>query len=258
VSDKEAQYKVITNDGKQHDVSKISRDPLNDLAIIKIEGQNLKPLELADSDNIKLGQTVVAIGTPLGQFTNTVTTGIISGLGRGVIAGSGLEGSVERLDNVIQTDAAINPGNSGGPLISSGGLVVGVNTAISSSGQNIGFAIPSNVIANLIENFDTSAGQIQRPFIGIRYQMVSKEAAILNEVPEGAYIIDVLADSPAEKSELQKGDIITDFNDTKIKGENTDVLQKMISETKAGASVTITIWRDNKTIKKTLKLETYN
>jgi S1-C subfamily serine protease len=88
--------------------------------------------------------------------------------------------------------------------------------------------------------------------------MVSKEAAILNEVPEGAYIIDVLADSPAEKSELQKGDIITDFNDTKIKGENTDVLQKMISETKAGASVTITIWRDNKTIKKTLKLETYN
>lgn len=256
VADGEAQYKVITNDGKQHDVLKISRDPLNDLAIVKIEAHDLKTLSLADSENIKLGQTVIAIGTPLGQFTNTVTTGIISGLGRGIVANTDLEGSVERLDNVIQTDAAINPGNSGGPLISSDGLVIGVNTAISSSGQNIGFAIPSNVVSDLISNFDSSTSQIQRPFLGVRYQAITKQAAILNDVPQGVYVIDLIKGSPAEKSGILKGDIITEFNGTKISSE-TDTLQKLLSQSKVGSTVIVTIWRDGKTLSKSVKLEVF-
>lgn len=257
VADSEAQYTVITNDGKQHNVTKVSRDPLNDLAIVKIEAHDLKPLKLADSENIKLGQTVIAIGTPLGQFTNTVTTGIISGLGRGVVANTDLQGSVERLDNVIQTDAAINPGNSGGPLISSDGLVIGVNTAISSSGQNIGFAIPSNVISDLISNFDSTTSRIQRPFLGVRYQAITKQAAILNDVPQGVYVIDLIKDSPAEKSGILKGDIITEFNGTKINSE-TDTLQKMLSQSKVGSTVVITLWRDGKTITKSVKLEVFD
>ncbi|MCX7881139.1 MAG: trypsin-like peptidase domain-containing protein, partial [Patescibacteria group bacterium] len=126
VSDTDASYKVLANDNKKYQVEKIYRDPLNDLAILKINASHLKPLKLGDSNNLKLGQLVIAIGTPLGEFTNTVTQGIISGLGRGITAGSPFEGYVEKLDNVIQTDAAINPGNSGGPLLNSQGEVIGI------------------------------------------------------------------------------------------------------------------------------------
>jgi Trypsin-like serine proteases, typically periplasmic, contain C-terminal PDZ domain len=153
VSDTEASYQVLTYDQKKYNVEKIYRDPLNDLAILKINASNLKTLTLGYSSNLKLGQLVIAIGTPLGEFTNTVTSGIISGLGRGITAGSPFEGYVEKLDNVIQTDAAINPGNSGGPLLNSRAEVIGVNTAIAQEGQNIGFAIPSNVVKSLIEKF---------------------------------------------------------------------------------------------------------
>ena len=138
VADTEATYQVLTNNDKKYNVVKIYRDPLNDLAIIKIDVKDLKPLDLGDSSNLKLGQFVIAIGTPLGEFKNTVTQGIISGLGRGITAGSPFESYVERLDNVIQTDAAISPGNSGGPLIGLNGKAIGVNTAISQEGQNIG------------------------------------------------------------------------------------------------------------------------
>jgi S1-C subfamily serine protease len=123
------------------------------LAILKIDASNLDPIKLGDSSRLRLGETVVAIGTPLGEFTNTVTQGIISGLGRGIVAGSRYEGYVEKLDNVIQTDAAINPGNSGGPLINSLGEVIGINTAVSQEGQNIGFAIPVNVVRQLLERY---------------------------------------------------------------------------------------------------------
>ncbi|TSC53199.1 MAG: protease, partial [Microgenomates group bacterium LiPW_16] len=146
VADTSAKYRVITKDDKTYEVVKIYRDPVNDLAILKIEATGLKPVEMGDSSKLKVGQFVIAIGTALGEFRNTVTTGVISGLGRGITAGSPFEGYVERLDNVIQTDAAINPGNSGGPLLNSAGQVIGVNIAVAASGQNIGFAIPINVI----------------------------------------------------------------------------------------------------------------
>ncbi|MBI5127080.1 trypsin-like peptidase domain-containing protein [Candidatus Roizmanbacteria bacterium] len=248
VSDNEATYQVLTNDKKKHNVEKIYRDPLNDLAILKINAKGIKPLKLGNSNNLKLGQLVVAIGTPLGEFTNTVTSGIISGLGRGITAGSPFEGFVEKLDNVIQTDAAINPGNSGGPLLNSRGEVIGVNAAIAESGQNIGFALPVNVVKNLIDNFNKNGASFDRPYIGVRYKMIDKQTAILNEVVEGAYVVDVIAGSPAQKAGLETDDIIIEFNSKKITGNDDQTLTKLIADKKVGQTVILKVWR-NKEIK---------
>ncbi|GAB4219982.1 MAG: trypsin-like peptidase domain-containing protein [Candidatus Microgenomates bacterium] len=248
VSDQDVSYQVLTNDGKKYNVEKIYRDPLNDLAILKINGNNFKPLELGDSNNLKLGQLVIAIGTPLGEFTNTVTSGIISGLGRGITAGSPFEGFVEKLDNVIQTDAAINPGNSGGPLLNSKGQVIGVNTAIAQEGQNIGFAIPVNVVKNLLDKFEKNGGNFSRPFLGVRYKMIDKQTAILNDVVEGAYVIEVVTNSPAQKAGIQEEDIIIEFDGKKIDTNDDQGLAKLIIDKKVGQTITLKIWR-NKEIK---------
>jgi len=255
VSDEEAEYQIITSDQKKYDVKKIYRDPLNDLAILKIDNSSLKPLPLGDSSKLKLGQLVIAIGTPLGEFTNTVTQGIISGLGRGITAGSVFEGYVEKLDNVIQTDAAINPGNSGGPLLNSKGEVIGINTAIAQEGQNIGFAIPVNIAKNLIENFQKRGGVFERPFIGVRYKMIDRQTAILNDVVEGAYVVEVVKDSPAEKSGIEVEDIIVEFDGKKIKTDDEQGLAKLILDKKIGERVTLKIWRNKeiKTISLTLE-----
>lgn len=258
VSDTTAQYQVLTYDNKKYDVEKIYRDPLNDLAILKINAKNLKPLKLGNSSNLKLGQLVIAIGTPLGEFTNTVTQGIISGLGRGITAGSPFEGYVEKLDNVIQTDAAINPGNSGGPLLNSKGEVIGVNTAIAAEGQNIGFAIPVNVVKNLIDNFNKRGASFERPYIGIRYKMIDKQTAILNDVVEGAYVVEVLENSPAKKAGIQDEDIIVEFDGKKVNGDDEQGLAKMILDKKVGDKVIIKIWRNGEFLTKTLTLESYN
>lgn len=258
VSDSTADYQVLTYDKKKYDVLKIYRDPLNDLAILKINASNLKPLKLGDSNNLKLGQLVIAIGTPLGEFTNTVTQGIISGLGRGITAGSPFEGYVEKLDNVIQTDAAINPGNSGGPLLNSKGEVIGINTAIASEGQNIGFAIPVNVVKNLIEDFQKRGGSFDRPYIGIRYKMIDKQTAILNDVVEGAYVVEVLDNSPAQKAQIEVEDIIIEFDGKKVKGDDDQGLAKMILNKKVGDKVRLKIWREGKILEKELTLSSYN
>lgn len=244
VADTTAKYRVITKDDKSFDVVKIYRDPANDLAILKIGATGLTPVELGDSNKIKVGQLAIAIGTALGEFRHTVTTGVISGVGRGITAGSPFEGYVERLDNVIQTDAAINPGNSGGPLLNSSGQVIGVNTAVSGDGQNIGFAIPINVIKDSLANFNAT-GQFNRPFLGVRYKTISKDVGILNDIPEGAYVMEVVAGSPAEKAELTAGDIITKIDDVRLIGENTE-LAKVIAKKKAGDVLKLTVYRDNK------------
>jgi serine protease Do len=144
VSDASAHYTVVSKDNKKYDVRKIYRDPVLDLALVQVDASDLKPLELGDSSKLRVGQTAIAIGNALGRFTNSVTTGIISGLGRRVVAGDPYSGSAESLDNLIQSDAAINPGNSGGPLLNSAGQVIGVNVATTEGAQNIGFAIPIN------------------------------------------------------------------------------------------------------------------
>lgn len=248
VADTDATYQVLTNnDDKKYTAVKIYRDPLNDLAIIKIDAKGLKPLDLGDSTNLKLGQFVIAIGTPLGEFKNTVTQGIISGLGRGITAGSPFEEYVERLDGVIQTDAAISPGNSGGPLVNLRGEAIGVNTAISQEGQNIGFAIPINIVKELIKNFNAAGGRIEHAFLGVRYKMIDRQTAILNDVPEGAYIISVVENSPAAKANLQEEDIITEFDGKKIKGDDDETLQKMITQKKVGDRVHLKYWRNGQT-----------
>lgn len=256
VSDRQASYKVLTDDDKEYQVIDISRDPLNDLAILKIDAKGLKPLKLGNSSSLKLGQLVIAIGTPL-EFRNTVTAGIISGLGRGITAGSPFEGYVEQLDNVIQTDAAINPGNSGGPLINSSGEVIGVNTAVSAGSENIGFAIPINIVKDLIDNFKASGGKIERPFIGIRYQMIDKTTAVLNDLPEGAFIVEIIGGSPAKIAGLQKEDVIIEFDGRRIKGDDLTTLQKLIAEKKVGQRVSVKIFRDGQEKELTVTLGSF-
>ncbi|MBI4129995.1 trypsin-like peptidase domain-containing protein [Candidatus Roizmanbacteria bacterium] len=241
VSQSGVKYSVITSDNKTYEVKNIYRDPANDVAIVKIDASGLKTVELGNSDQIKVGQMVIAMGTPLGEFRGTVTKGIVSGLGRGITAGSPLEGFAEELDNVIQTDAAINPGNSGGPLLNSSGQVIGVNTAVASGAENIGFALPINLVKEALDNFKVT-GSFDRAFLGVSYSMLSRDTALLNEVPEGAYVREVVEGSAAEKAGIQQGDIITYFDGQRIKAD--DGLATLINKKKIGDRVTVKIWRD--------------
>lgn len=247
VSDPSESYIVVDSKGKKYKVEKIYRDPLNDLAILKTVSApagGFKPVSLGDSSRVEVGQFAIAIGTALGEFRNTVTTGVVSGVGRGITAGSPFEGFAERLDNVIQTDAAINPGNSGGPLLNSSGQVIGINTAVSSQGQNIGFAIPINIVKESLKNFNDT-GQFNRPYLGVSYTMLTRHAALLNDLPEGAYVQDVIPDSAADKAGIKRGDIITKFDNQKIT-DNNGGLAAAISKKKIGEEVSATIYRDGK------------
>ncbi|QQS39503.1 trypsin-like peptidase domain-containing protein [Candidatus Woesebacteria bacterium] len=248
-------YKVVTQDDKEYEVKTISRDPSNDIAIIKIDANNLKPVELGDSDQLKVGQYAIAIGTALGEFRHTVTTGVVSGLGRGITAGSAYEGFVETLDNVIQTDAAINPGNSGGPLLNSQGQVIGVNVAVAQGAQNIGFAIPINIVKDRLNEFNKNGEFPQKAYLGVQYQIVSKRAAIANNVPEGIFVIDVVDNSPADKSGIEVNDIVTEINGTKLNEEND--LAKVIAGFKPGDEVTLAVWRNEDTLAVKVILEKF-
>lgn len=257
VRETDAQYSVLTNNGKEYDVQKIYRDPLNDLAILKIDANGLSSLSLGDSENLKLGQTAIAIGTPLGEFQNTITTGIVSGLGRGITAGSAYEGFVERLDSVIQTDASISPGNSGGPLLNSNGDVVGVNTAVSSQGENIAFAIPSNVVKELLDGFRSRGNSFERPYIGIRYSMIDKKDAELNDIVEGAYVESVIDSSPADIAGVKTEDIITEIDGEKIDGSDEKSLATLILKKKIGEDANMKVWRNGEVMDFKITLESY-
>jgi serine protease Do len=252
VADTNTKYSVVTKDGKKLEVAKIYRDPSLDLAIVQVSGSDLKALELGDSSKLKVGQTVIAIGNALGRFDNTVTTGVVSGLGRTVSAGDPFSGETESLDNLIQTDAAINPGNSGGPLLNSAGQVIGVNVATTEGAQNIGFAIPINSVRNLVDEFNKT-GTISKPFIGVRYRLISRDIAILNEVPQGAYVQEIVAGSPAEKANIQPGDIITKIDGQAINNENT--ISEVVQKKKVGENVSLEIWTDGKTRNVNLSLQ---
>lgn len=246
VGNANASYKVVDSNNQEHQVEQIYRDPANDLAILKIDNDNLPAIQLGDSDQLKVGQFVIAIGTALGEFRHTVTTGVISGLGRGINAGDGLGGLVERLDNVIQTDAAINPGNSGGPLLDSLGQVIGINTAVSAQGENIGFAIPINILKTSLTNFEQT-GRFDRAFFGVRYQMISREAALMNEVPAGAYIAEVVSGSPADKAGIKAGDIVTKIDNQSLI-DNDAGLAGVVGSKKVGDKVSVEYWRDGETV----------
>ena len=249
-----SQYKVVTKDNKTYTVQQIWRDPVNDLAILKIDASNLPVVAMGDSNNLQVGQFVIAIGTALGEFRDTVTTGVVSGLGRGITAGDAMGGMSEQLSNVIQTDAAINPGNSGGPLLNSVGQVVGVNVAVSQAGQNIGFALPINVVKDTLNTFNTT-GKFDRAFLGVQYKSISKDVALLNSVPAGAYIVSVVPGSSAADAGVQQGDIVTTF-DGKNVADSTGGLAQLLLTKKIGDKVAVTIYRNGKTVNLTVTLKT--
>jgi len=257
VANTTANYKVIDKDGKEYEVEQISRDPSNDIAILKINAAGLKTIELGSSDNLKVGQFVIAIGTALGELRHTVTAGVISGLGRGITAGNIYEGYVEQLDDVIQTDAAINPGNSGGPLLNSAGQVIGVNVALASGAENIGFAIPIDIVKEGLNQFQTTGKFVSKPYLGVQYQMISQKTALLNNVPQGAFVVDVISGSPAETAGIKADDIITKFNGSEIK-EESGGLAEIISEKKPEDTVSIEIWRNNETLTLTATLSEFS
>ncbi len=244
VADVNAKYKAVIGKDTVVEIVNIYRDPVNDLAIVKVNKSDLRPVTMGDSDQIKVGQTVIAIGTALGQFRSTVTKGVISGLGRGITAGSPFEGS-ERLDNVIQTDAAINPGNSGGPLFNSNGQVIGVNVAVNQGAQSIGFALPINLVKESIDNF-AATGQFDRPYLGVAYKMIDKL---------GASVENVILESPAQKAGILMGDIIIQVDDKKLAGEKNTVLSTYINRQKIGNSVNLKILRNNQEINLSVLLE---
>lgn len=244
VADPNGRYSVVTKDGKRLEVQKIYRDPSLDLALVQVSGSDLRALELGDSSKIKVGQTVIAIGNALGRFDNTVTTGVVSGLGRAVVAGDPFAGDAEQLDNLIQTDAAINPGNSGGPLLNLAGQVIGVNVATTAGAENISFAIPINEVKAMVDEFERT-GTITRPFLGISYRLITRDVAIMNEVPQGAYIQDVIEGSPADKSGITPGDIITKIDGQPINTEN--MVSETIQNKQIGQSLSLEVWTDGQT-----------
>jgi serine protease Do len=245
-----ADYTVLTNDGRSFSAQILDRDPVQDLAIIKIESAESFPVvKLGDSDTLQIGQTVIAIGNVLGAFRNSVSVGVISGLGRNIIATGG--GLIEALEDVIQTDAAINQGNSGGPLLNLKGEVIGINSATVVGGENIGFAIPVNKAKKGIEQVKT-LGKIVYPFLGVRYVVINETIQKENNLPVdyGAWIQKGVLDEPAifpnsaaEKAELKEGDIILEFNREKITTENT--LAKIIVKYDPGDKVVLKILRNN-------------
>lgn len=239
-------YKVITADDKEYEVKSISKDPNNDIAVVKIEASGLTPVDLGDSSNLKVGQFALAIGTALGEFRHTVTTGVVSGLGRGITAGSIYEGFVEKLDGVIQTDAAINPGNSGGPLLNSAGQVIGVNVAVANGAQNIGFAIPINLVKKSLDEFNQNGKFLGKAYLGVRYEMIPMSTAVLNDIPQGAYVVEVVAGSPAEGAGLKRDDIITKIDDKDIKEK--DDIGELVKLKKIGDKIKLEVYRGTETI----------
>ena len=250
VLDEDAEYTVLTSDNKEFPAEVLARDPFQDIAVLKItqedsETEVFPTIKLGDSNKIRIGQTAIAIGYVLGRYQNTISVGVISGLGRTITASGG--DFYETLEDIIQTDAAINKGNSGGPLLNLKGEVIGINTAIDLEGQNIGFAIPVNKAKRDIEQVKT-IGKIVYPFLGIRYVLINEDIKEDNnlEVDQGALIIKgdkgesaIFPDSAADKADLKEGDIVLEFNGERITLENT--LAKIILKYNPGDSVSLKI-----------------
>ncbi|MFA5954500.1 MAG: trypsin-like peptidase domain-containing protein [Patescibacteria group bacterium] len=243
-------YRIFFDDGRKFTAKVVARDPLNDIAILKIPGNNFTSLALGNSDNVKIGQTTIAIGNSLGAYENSVTKGIVSGLGRFINASNDLTGSTETIEDAIQTDAAINQGNSGGPLLNSRGEVMGINTAIVLQGRGVGFAIPINLAKNAISSYQKN-GRIVEPYLGVRYVSINAEFQETNKLryDYGAMVSSgtdarspsVIAGSPAAIGGLQDGDIILSVNNVLIRGKNT--LRDIITTHKPGDKLTLVVAR---------------
>jgi serine protease Do len=250
VLDDDVEYTVFTKNGKSYSAAVLARDPVQDVAVVQIradEGETFPFVRLGSSDNLQIGQTVIAIGNALGEFSNTVSTGVISGLGRTITATDG--GTFqETIEDVIQTDAAINRGNSGGPLLNLAGEVIGMNTATVIDAQSIGFAIPVNVITRDVEQVQ-EGGEIVYPFLGVQYIVVNPHIQEENNlaVDYGAFVSSgdgsssIVEESAAEKAGLQDGDIIIEINNRRINKDNS--LAKELQRYAPGDTVQIKVIR---------------
>lgn len=239
VSEEGAEFTVVMNSGEKYPAKVLAKDPSQDIAIIKINKNNLSALKLGDSDGIQVGQKAIAIGNSLGEFKNTVSVGVISGLRRTITASGG--SMTETLDDLIQTDAAINPGNSGGPLLNLNGEVIGINTAIAQQAQNVGFALLINKAKKDLDQVKKT-GKITQPYLGVRYVLIDKDMKEKNNlsVDYGALVIRgdaqtdvaVVPGSPADKAGIVENDIILEVGGKKINKDNT--LAKAIQDYKVG------------------------
>ncbi len=254
---------IITDDNDTYEnVKLVGTDPTNDVAILKVNAKDLPTVILGDSKTIIIGQQVIAIGNALGQYQNTITSGIISGLGRSLTAYSSDYSMSEELSDMIQTDAAINAGNSGGPLVNAAGEVIGINTAVSSEGSNLGFAIPISSVKGLIKSV-IEEGRVTRSYAGIRYFNITPDIAIEYDLPvtSGAYLFTdssesaVIEGSPAADAGLETGDIITKVNGISIGRSGS--FSSLLGEYAPGDTVQLEILRDGETKNLKLTLGTY-
>lgn len=258
-----SQVSIVMNDGTVHkDVKLVGVDPLNDLAFLKMTSppKDLAPAKLGDSNKAIVGQKVLAIGNALGEFKNSVTSGIISGKGRPITAQDGTT-SGETLENLLQTDASINPGNSGGPLVDLNGQVIGINTAIAADSQGIGFAIPINAAKGMIKGL-LETGKVQRAYLGVAYVTLTPEIAERFNLPatQGAYVYDadgnsIVANSPAAKAGIVNKDIIVSVNGVKIDQNNG--LSLILAGYMPGDKITLNVLRDGQKKDIDVTLEAY-
>jgi len=258
VKDPTASYTVILSPEERYEAKVLAKDPLTDVAILRIKAKKLPHIKLGDSSKTELGETVIAIGNPLGEFEDTLSSGIVSGLSRKITAYSGAQS--QALRGLIQTDAAINPGNSGGPLVNMKGKVIGINTAVVQGSQNIGFAIPINYAKEDIREVK-KYGKIKKPFLGIKYFILNEQISQINKIPVnyGAMILRerlgeraVLEGSPADRSGLKVYDIILSCNEQKIDTDNS--LDRMLQNHEIGDVLTFKILREGKRISIKVKL----
>lgn len=258
-----AAYSVITQEGKKYDAKVLALDPINDFAILKIDAKNLPTVEFGDSDNLDVGQRVIAIGNALGAFQNSVTVGVVSGKERTIDASDSSGGLAETLQGLLQTDAAINEGNSGGPLVNLKGQVIGIDTATASKGtaEGLGFAIPINLLKTAIDSAEKT-GKIVRPYAGIRYLTVDQKIAAMKGIKEAKGILvygdptnnipAVVKDSPADKAGVKEGDVILKVNNDQL-DENSS-LTRLLGKYKPGEEVNLLVLRDGNQINIKLKL----
>jgi serine protease Do len=252
IADSKAEYLVFLTDGSRYGAEVLARDPINDVAILRIKPANSLPvLSLGDSAKIELGQTVIAIGNALGIFRNTVSRGIISGLSRAISAQAEPDSPMQEMRGLIQTDAAINPGNSGGPLVNIFGEVIGINAAIVFGAQNIGFTIPVNAAKRDLADLK-KFGHIKRPLLGLRYVTIDEDMKDKMKLPVdyGALVVkeshfdeSVITDSPAHRAGIRDKDIILEVDGQKINTENT--IQDYLEGRKVGDEITLKVLRNN-------------
>src|SRR3990167_1312458 len=246
VFDQDAEYTVITTNLEEYQAKVLSRDPINDIAVLKVNAKGLPAVHLGNSGKLELGQTVLAIGNALGIFSNTVSRGIISGLSRSISAALGTDGAMEHLRGVVQTDVAINQGNSGGPLINLNGEIIGINTAIIAGAQNIGFSIPINWAKQDLEDI-IKYGRIVKPYLGLQYVKLDKKLQKQYSLPVdyGALVVRdhrpdsvaIVPNSPAARAGIKENDIILELDGEKISDELQDMLQKFSAQSEVELTV---------------------